>query len=83
MYNSKFSGGDLNASLTHQLALIYRAMITKEEDGEEVDPHLVVYIPLVQHQKGISDCGVFTIMFAVHATLGDDVKYLKFDQPRM
>ena len=37
VYDSKFSGGDLNASLTYQLALIYRAMITKEEDEEDVD----------------------------------------------
>ena len=45
MYDSKYSGGDLDSSLTHQLALIYRALITVEEDGEEVDPHLVVHVP--------------------------------------
>ena len=47
MYDSKFSGGDLDTSLMHQLALVYRALITVEEDGEEVDPHLIVHIPPV------------------------------------
>ena len=34
VYDSKFGGGDLDSSLTHQLALVYRALITVEEDGE-------------------------------------------------
>ena len=38
MYDSKFSGGDLYTSLTHQLALVYRALIIAEEDE---DPHLI------------------------------------------
>ena len=57
MYDSKVSSGDLDTSLMHQLALVYRALITVEEDGEEVDPHLIVHIPPVQQQKGSSDCG--------------------------
>ena len=52
MYDSKCSGGDLDTSMTHQLALVYCALITVEEDGEEVDPHLIVHIPPVQQQKG-------------------------------
>ena len=83
MYDSKFSGGDLDTSLMHQLALVYRALITVEEDGEEVDPHLIVHIPPVQQQKGSSDCGVYAIAFAVHAALGDDVEHLEFDQTQM
>ena len=83
MYDSKFGGGDLDTSLTHQLALVYRPLITVEEDGEEVDPHLIVHIPPVQQQKGSSDCGVYAIAFAVHAALGNDVKDLKFDQTQM
>ena len=83
MYDSKFGGGDLDTSLTHQLALVYRPLITVEEDGEEVDPHLVVRIPPVQQQKGSSDCGVYAIAFAVHAALGDDIKDLEFDQAQM
>lgn len=51
MYDSMYSGDDLIPSLTHQLALIYRGLITKEEDGEDVDPQLVVYISPVQQQK--------------------------------
>ena len=82
MYDSKCSGGDLDTSMTHQLALVYRALITVEEDGE-VDPHLIAHIPPVQQQKGSNDCGVYAIAFAVHAALGDDVKHLEFDQTRM
>ena len=52
MYDSKFGGGDLDASLMHQLALVYRAMITAEEDE---DPHLV-HVPPVQQQNGSNDC---------------------------
>ena len=37
------------------------ALITKDEDGEEVDAHLVVHISLVQQQNGLTDCGVFAI----------------------
>ena len=83
VYDSKYSGGDLDSSLTHQLALIYCALITVEENGEEVDPHLVVHVPPVQQQKGSSDCGVYAIAFAVHAALGDDVKHLELDQTQM
>ena len=82
MYDSKFSGGDLDTSLMHQLALVYRALITVEEGGE-VDPHLIVHIPPVQQQKGSSDCGVYAIAFAVHAALGDDMKHLDFDKTQM
>ena len=83
MYDSNFSGGDLSSLLTHQLALVYRTLITVEEDGEEVDPHLVVHIPPVQQQKGTTDCGLYAIAFAVHAAFGDDVKNLEFDQTQM
>ena len=72
VYDSKYSG-DLDSSLTRQLALIYRALITVEEDG--VDPHLIVHVLPVQQQKGSSDCGVYAISFAVHAALGDDVQH--------
>ena len=83
VYNSKFSGGVLSSSLTHQLALIYRSLVVIEEDGEEVDPHIVVHIPPVQQQDGDDDCGVFAIAFALHAILGDDLKNVEFDQSQM
>ena len=35
-----------------QLASIYRPLVIHDKDGEEVDPHLVVYVPLVQQQIG-------------------------------
>ena len=37
VYDSKFSGGDLSSSLTHQLSLIYRSLVVTEEDGEELN----------------------------------------------
>lgn len=80
MYDSKFSGGDLYTSLTYQLALVYRALITAEEDE---DPHLIVHVPPVQQQKGSNVCGVFAIAFAVHAALGDDIRRFEFDQNQM
>ena len=82
MYDSKYSGGDLDTSLTHQLALICCALITAEKNGE-VDPHLIVYIPSVQQQTGSSGCGLYAIAFAVHAALGNDVKHLEFNQIRI
>ena len=83
VYDSKFSGGDLSSSLTHQLALIYRPLITKEEDGEEVDAYLQVHIPPIQQQSGLADCGVFAIAFALHTALGHRVPDLEFDQAKM
>ena len=61
MYDSRYNGGNLDSSLTHQLALVYRSSITAEQDGETVDQHLTVHIPPVQQQMGSSDCGVFAI----------------------
>ena len=83
VYDSNYNGDKLHPSLTHQLALIYRALITEEEDGEDVDPHLAVHIPPTQQQNGGSDCGIYAIAFALHAALGDDVKVLEFDQPQI
>ena len=54
VYDSTFVGGDLSSSLTHQLSSIYRALVIHEIDGEEVDPHLKVFIPPVQQQSGLS-----------------------------
>ena len=62
---------------------MYRPLVITEEDGEEVDPHLVVHVPPVQQQNGASDCGVFAIAFAVHKLLGDNLKEIEFDQDQM
>lgn len=48
VYDSTFNGGNLSSPLTHQLASISQPFIIHEEDGEEVDPHLVVYVPPIQ-----------------------------------
>ena len=63
--------------------MIYRSLITTQEDGEDVDPHLVVHVPPVQQQSGTNDCGVYAIAFAVHAALGDNLKDIEFDQPKL
>ena len=85
VYDSKFSGGELSSSLTHQLASIYRPLVsTEDEDGDEIDPPtLYVEVPYVQQQSGIIDCGLFAIAFAVHLAIGDDVSKLNFDQAQM
>ena len=47
----------------------------------DIDPPiLTVEIPYVQQQKGIADCGLFAVAFAVHLAFGDDVSRLTFDQ---
>ena len=85
VYDSKFSGGDLNSSLTHQLALIYKLLVsTGDEYGDTIDPPtLYLELPNVQQQNGVTDCGLFAIAFAVHLALGDDVSKLNFDQAQM
>ena len=85
VYDSKFTGGDLSSSLTYQLASIYRLLAEREdEDGDDIDPPiLTVEIPYVQQQKGIADCGLFAVAFAVHLAFGDDVSKLTFDQSKM
>ena len=82
LYDSKFKV-DLSASLSHQLSLVYRSLIVKEEDGEEVDPHIKVYVPAIQQQTGDNDCGVFAVAYAFHALLGDNIETLEFDQSKM
>ena len=52
-------------------------------EGEEVDPHLVVYVPPVQQQIGKDDCGAFAIAFAVHLLLGEKLEEVEFDQSQM
>ena len=52
VYDNRFMDGDLSSSLTHQLASINRPLVIREEDGEVVDPHLVVYVTPVQQQIG-------------------------------
>jgi hypothetical protein len=45
VYDSRFKSGELSLSLTYQLASLYRSLVILEEDGVEVDHHLVVYAP--------------------------------------
>ena len=58
-------------------------MITREEDGEVVDPHIAVCIPNIPQQQGVADCGVYAIAYAFHAARGDDLEKMTFDQATM
>ena len=40
-------------------------MITREEDGEVVDPHIAVRIPNIPQQQGVADCGEWFHMSCV------------------
>lgn len=85
IYDSKYLG-ILQPSLTHQLALIYRSLVDKNDsdDDEEAEfAELCAHIPAVQQQKGGMDCGLFSIAFALHLALGDDLKKLIFHQDAM
>ena len=77
--NRKFSGGPLSSSLTHQLALIFRLSVSREEKGDELDPPtLLVDVPNIKQQRELTDCGVFAIAFAIYLALGDDVTKLSY-----
>ena len=82
VYDSKFYR-NLSNSLQCQLATIYKLMITREEDGEVVDPHIAVCIPNIPQQQGVADCGVYAIAYAFHAARGDDLEKMTFDQATM
>ena len=83
IYDSKYSG-KLTSSLTHQLVRIYRPLVTsKDEDGDDIDPELVVKIANVKQQQGAKDCGLFAIDFQLHVALGDDPEQQVFEQPLM
>ena len=55
-------------NLTHQLAAVYKLQASTLDDGLQ----LMVNVPMVQRQKGGTDCGVFAIAFAYHAARGND-----------
>ena len=54
LYDSRFKG-NLSASLSHQLSLVYRSLVVEKEDGQAVDPHIKVYVPAIQQQIGDND----------------------------
>ena len=82
VYDSKISG-DLSSSLQCQLATIYKLLISREEDGEVVDPHITVHVPNIPQQEGIADCGVYAIAYAWHAARGDNLEEMIFEQGKM
>ena len=61
VYDSYYSY-KLSTSLCHQLALLYKLLVITE-DGERVNPHLVVDVPNIKQQHGTKDCGVFAIAY--------------------
>ena len=82
VYDSRFSG-KLSTSLQCQLATIYKLMILREEDGEVVDPHILVHVPNLPQQQGVADCGVYAIAYAFHAARGDSLEDIEFEQDKM
>ena len=55
----------------------------KKEMHELHPPILFVDVPYIQQQRGLVDCGVFAIGFAVHLALGSNVTKLNFNQGQM
>ena len=82
VYDSYYSY-KLSTPLCHQLALLYKLLVITEEDDERVDPHLLVDVPNIKQQHGTTDCGAFAIAYAYHASLGDDLSTIMFDQKKM
>jgi len=70
VYDSKFSGGELNSSLTHQLALIYKLLVsTDDEYGDTIDP--------TELKEGQNWKGLFAGACEDVAWNEDSQKYLK------
>ena len=74
LYDSK-SSPKLNDSLQEQIAAIYK----EAANGNTLT---VKAIP-VQQQTGGVDCGLFSIAYAYHAALGEDLQRITFDQSKM
>ena len=75
LYDSCFHGHKLSASIEEQLVRIYKTSVT--------DRVLPVTVIPVQQQTGSVDCGVFSIAFAYHAALGENVGRITFAQQEM
>ena len=81
VYDSKFKGGKLSASLQIQLASVYKLCTEVSPDGDHT--LLPVKMPSVQQQRGYTSCGLFAIAFAFHAARGDDLTQIEFHQDKM
>ncbi len=58
-----------------QLARIYGHLEGSIEDGG-----LTIHHVSVQKQEGTKDCGLYSIAFAYHTALGEDLEKITFDQ---
>ncbi|KAL5502338.1 hypothetical protein EMCRGX_G009091 [Ephydatia muelleri] len=65
----------LPLSLKEQFSTVYKCAAN--------DSALIVTQYPVQQQSGSTDCGLFSIAFAYHAAIGDNLRTLIFDQGRM
>ena len=75
LYDSCFHGHKLSASIEEQLVRIYKTSVR--------DCVLPVTVIPVQQQMGSVDCGVFSIAFAYHGALGENVGRTTFAQEEM
>ena len=74
LYDSSVSC-KLSSSLKKQLKQIYQAAV---ENG-----HLKVTEMPVQQQLNATDCGIFSIAFAYHLAIGDELSNLDFSDEDM
>lgn len=77
LYDS-LSSGTISPGLEEQLARNYGHLEGSIEDGG-----LTIHHVSVQKQDGTKDCGLFSIAFAYHAALGDDLANISFQQDKL
>ena len=79
LFDCRKVGSQMSSTLAHQLCQVYRTSIC-ESGGNSF---LAVNVASVQKLCGSDDCGVFAIVFALHAALGHCLEEIEFDQATM
>ncbi|KAL5475518.1 hypothetical protein EMCRGX_G025345 [Ephydatia muelleri] len=79
LFDCQKVAGELSSTLANQLCQVYRTSI-RERRGNSF---LAVNVAAVQMQRGMDDCALFVIAFALHAALGHCIEEIDFDQTTM
>ena len=79
LFDCRKVAGEWSSTLANQLCQVYRTSI-RERRGNSF---LAVNVAAVQMQRGMDDCGLFAIAFALHAALGHCIEEIDFDQATM